>query len=183
MAAAALALATLAACTSSSSTPGQPQISVAAGSTTTVLNNPSDSTPPSDPAAITAFRGHDVSPIAPIKVSIANGKLTDVTMVNAEGKHVRGKLADDGSSWQNSEVLGYSKTYRITATGVGDDGSAITKRSRLTTLTPNNMTMPYIQTAAGGGIRAGATFGVGRKFSIAHTSTLSLPSLATKARR
>jgi lipoprotein-anchoring transpeptidase ErfK/SrfK len=161
VAAAAVSLLTLAACTSSSSTPGEPQISVAAGSTTTVLSNPPDSSPPNDPAVITAFRGHDVSPVAPIKVSIANGKLTDVTMVNAEGKHVRGTLADDGSTWQNSEVLGYSKTYRITATGVGDDGSPITKRSRLTTLTPNNMTMPYFQRIGGYTLGRGEEYGVG----------------------
>ena len=106
-------------------------------------------TPPSDPAVITAFHGSAVSPVKPITVSIANGTLTGVTMLNPEGKHVRGEIDADGTTWHNTEVLGYSKTYQITATGVAADGAQVTKRSRITTLTPNNMTLPYLQRIGG----------------------------------
>ena len=153
-------LLTLAACTGSS-TPGRPEISVAAGSTTTVLTDPPSSSTSSAPAVITAFRGHDVNPVSPIKVSIANGQLSSVTMLNPEGEHVRGSMDAEGTSWHNTEVLGYSKTYRIIAKGVGEDGSRITKRSRLTTLTPNNMTMPYLQRIGGYTLDRGEKYGVG----------------------
>ena len=159
-AAAAVSVLALAAC-SGPSTPGHPVISIGAGSSTTVVSDPPDSTPPAAPAVITAFRGHDVNPIAPIKVSIANGTLTSVAMTNSEGKQVRGAISDDGTSWQNAEVLGYSKTYRIVAKGEGEDGSPITTRSRLTTLTPNNMTMPYFQRIGGYSLDRGDKFGVG----------------------
>ena len=159
-AAAAVSVLGLAACTGST-TPGSPVISIAAGSNSTVLTDPPDSTPPADPAVITAFRGQHVNPVTPVKVSIANGHLTDVTMLNPEGKHVRGAISDDGTSWQNTEVLGYSKTYRIIAKGEGEDGSSVTTRSRLTTLTPNNMTMPYFQRIGGYSLDRGAKYGVG----------------------
>lgn len=158
-AAAAASVLTLAACTGSS-TPGQPIISIGAGSSTTAVSDPPDS-PPAAPAVITAFRGHDVNPVTPVKVSIANGHLTDVTMLNPEGEHVRGTISDDGTTWQNSEVLGYAKTYRILAKGEGADGSTITTRSRLTTLTPTNMTMPYFQRIGGYSLDRGGKYGVG----------------------
>jgi lipoprotein-anchoring transpeptidase ErfK/SrfK len=163
VAAATVSLLTLAACTGSS-TPGNPEISIAAGSTTTVLSGPpasSSTSPSSAPAVITAFRGHDVNPITPIKVSIANGSLTSVTMLNPEGKHVTGAIDAAGTTWHNTEVLGYSKTYRIIAKGVGEDGTPITRRSRLTTLTPNNMTMPYMQRIGEYSLDRGAKYGVG----------------------
>jgi lipoprotein-anchoring transpeptidase ErfK/SrfK len=155
-----VSLLALAACTGSS-TPGEPVISVAAGSTTTVLSDPpASSSPSSAPAVITAFRGHDVNPTSPIRVSIANGRLDSVTMLNPEGERVSGAIDGDGTTWHNTEVLGYSKTYRIIAKGVGADGSPITKRSRLTTLTPNNMTMPYFQRIGGYSLDRNATYGV-----------------------
>lgn len=160
IAAATVSLLALAACSSSTSTPGKPVISVAAGSSTAVLSDPPASTPPAAPAVITAFRGHDVNPVTPVKVSIANGHLTGVTMLNPEGEHVRGALDAGGTSWQNTEVLGYSRTYRIIAKGRGDDGSPITRRSRLTTLTPSNMTMPYFQRIGGYPLDRGSKYGV-----------------------
>jgi hypothetical protein len=127
-----------------------------------VLRAPSASSSASGaPGVITAVGGHDVNPVAPVKVSIANGKLTSVAVLNPDGKHVRGAIDSAGTTWQNSEVLGYSKTYRIVAKGVGEDGAAITERSRLTTLTPNNITMPYLQRIGEYSLDRGATYGVG----------------------
>jgi lipoprotein-anchoring transpeptidase ErfK/SrfK len=162
-----ISLLALAACTSGTPTAGNPVFPVG-GSTSSIGGPSSDgSTPepttsdPSEPAVITAFRGRHVSPVKPIEVSIANGQLTNVTMVNPEGERVRGAISDDGTSWQNTEVLGYSRTYRIVAHGVGDDGTAVTKRSKVTTLTPYNMTMPYIDDIYGSYIQDDGIYGVG----------------------
>jgi lipoprotein-anchoring transpeptidase ErfK/SrfK len=157
---AAVSLMALAACTSSA-TSGTPLVQTDGGSSAPGAPVTSDtSTPPAAPAVITSFRGHNISPVKPVTVSIANGRLTDVTMLNADGKHVRGAIDPDGTSWHNTEVLGYSKTYRIIAKGVSEDGSPITKRSRLTTLTPNNMTLPSMERIGGYAMDRGAKYGV-----------------------
>jgi lipoprotein-anchoring transpeptidase ErfK/SrfK len=153
----------LAACTSGSSDSGGP-LEPTGGDLTSII--PESSTPVSSPpaaeaAVITALGGRDVNPVKPVNVAIENGQLTDVTMLNPQGEQVRGEIDEDGTSWQNTEVLGYSKTYRIIAKGVGDDGEPITKRSKVTTLTPNNMTMPYIDDIYGHYVEDGATYGVG----------------------
>jgi lipoprotein-anchoring transpeptidase ErfK/SrfK len=123
---------------------------------------PASSTAAAGPAVITTTpsTGH-ISPSKPVTVAIANGKLTSVTMVNPAGKHVEGQLSPDGTTWRNTEDLGYSKTYRITATGTSDQGTPITKTSTVTTLTPSNMTMPYINDIYGANIKNGGTYGVG----------------------
>lgn len=161
VAASAAALMVLSACTSSGSTAIDSPVADG-GPVTSPAPHSAASTAPSQPAVITTSPlGHRISPITPVKVGIAHGRLTSVTMVNPEGKHVTGALDSDGASWHNTEVLGYAKTYRITAKGVSDDGKKITKRSRITTLTPNNMTMPYLEDIYGHYVQNGATYGVG----------------------
>jgi lipoprotein-anchoring transpeptidase ErfK/SrfK len=102
-----------------------------------------------------------ISPVQPVTVGIKDGKLTDVTMTNPAGKHVTGALAADGSTWHTTEVLGYSKTYRVVATGQDAAGSPVTKTSQITTVTPNNQTMPYIDDIYGSTINNNGTYGVG----------------------
>jgi lipoprotein-anchoring transpeptidase ErfK/SrfK len=104
----------------------------------------------------------NVNPTTPIKVTVAGGSLSAVRLTNAAGTAVKGALAADKSSWSSAEDLGYSKTYNLRATATNPDGKATTESSSFTTLTPGNMTMPYIQTAAGGGIAPGVTFGIGQ---------------------
>jgi lipoprotein-anchoring transpeptidase ErfK/SrfK len=124
--------------------------------------SPAASSPTAQPAVITTSgTAHVISPITPVRVSIANGRLTSVDMVNPEGRHVHGALSADRTSWQNTEVLGYAKTYTVTAHGVGSDGTAVTKRATVTTLTPGNMTMPYLTDIYGSDIVNGGTYGVG----------------------
>jgi lipoprotein-anchoring transpeptidase ErfK/SrfK len=114
------------------------------------------------PAVITTRPASSaISPIEPVNVDIAHGKLTAVTMTNPAGRKVRGELAADGSSWHNTEVLGYSKTYKVTATGVNAEGGPVTKTAEVKTVTPDNMTMPYIQDIYGTAIGHGDTYGVG----------------------
>ncbi|WP_375474852.1 Ig-like domain-containing protein [uncultured Jatrophihabitans sp.] len=104
--------------------------------------------------------GKKISPAKPVTVSIANGKLTSVTMTSPSGKAVKGVVSPDGASWHNTEVLGYSKTYSISATGANGDGKPVTKRETITTVTPDNMTMPYLQRIGGYPLGHGATYGV-----------------------
>ena len=103
----------------------------------------------------------DLSPAQPIKVSVIGGRLTAVALVNPDGKSVSGSLTPAATSWQNSEALGYSKTYTLTARAVNSAGVASTYNAKYTTVTPSNLTMPYFQYTGGYALQNGATYGVG----------------------
>ena len=167
LAATAVAILGLAACTSTSAGTGHSPVAhdttVSQGSTSAAPS----STPPADPAVITtSFTSKAISPSQPVQVNIAHGKLTAVTLVNPAGKHVSGQLAPDGSTWRTTEDLGYSKTYKLTATGVDESGAPVTKKASVTTLTPGNMTMPYFNDIYGSNLNDGATYGVGMVFRV-----------------
>ncbi|HKF34141.1 MAG TPA: Ig-like domain-containing protein [Jatrophihabitantaceae bacterium] len=120
--------------------------------------------PPAPPARVTsnlADGAQDVSPAAPVTVNAAGGTLSSVTMTNPEGKVVKGAFSADRTSWHVAEDLGYSRTYTVSAKAVNADGRAVTRTTRFTTVTPPNMTMPYLDTTGGAAIAAGATYGVG----------------------
>ena len=102
-----------------------------------------------------------VNPTAPVKVSALDGELTSVKLVNPDGNAVSGAMAPDRLSWSATEVLGYGKTYTMTATAANGDGRPVTRSEKFTTLTPGNMTMPYITTTGSTPMRNGATYGVG----------------------
>ena len=114
-------------------------------------------------AVITATpaAGTSVSPVQPVTVAVTDGKLTSVKLLNPEGKAVTGALAADGTSWKSIEELGYSKTYSLSAVAVDADGKPTTKKTHFTTLTPANMTMPYLNTTGGQTLVNGETYGVG----------------------
>lgn len=151
----------------SACTQKNPDSSANALSTTPVAitsSVPTTSAPPV-PAVLTisAAKGAvGVSPTTPIKVTVAGGSISSVTLTNAEGKAVKGALAADGTSWSSAEVLGYGKAYTVKAVAANPTGEQTTESSSFTTVAPKLLTMPYIQTAAGGVIDPGVTFGVGQ---------------------
>ncbi len=82
----------------------------------------------------------NVSPIVPVVVRAENGKLTEVAMTNPEGREVAGKLSPDQTKWTSTEVLGYGRGYKITATANGSDEQRID--SAFTTLKPRQTIFP-----------------------------------------
>ncbi|MEV6218821.1 Ig-like domain-containing protein [Nocardia sp. NPDC051833] len=84
-----------------------------------------------------------VSPGMPMAFQVEDGKFTEVTLTNKEGRAVAGQLAADGRSWATSEVLGYGKTYQLTASAMGLGGVNSTTLS-FTTSSPNSQTKPYL---------------------------------------
>jgi lipoprotein-anchoring transpeptidase ErfK/SrfK len=121
------------------------------------------STPPAKTRVkISPARGAQrVDPTAPVSLTVLNGTVQSVRMVNPEGKHVTGAITTNGTSWHTTEVLGYSKTYRLVAKIRDDNGNVEVRRSHFTTLTPNNMTLPYFDDIYGSALQRGATYGVG----------------------
>jgi lipoprotein-anchoring transpeptidase ErfK/SrfK len=103
----------------------------------------------------------DVSPVSPVEVAVAGGRLSSVALVNAAGKNVKGALAADKTSWKVAEPLGYGKKYTLSANAVNADGKAVHKKTSFTTLTPDRLAMPYFNNPALNGMTDNATYGVG----------------------
>jgi lipoprotein-anchoring transpeptidase ErfK/SrfK len=142
------------------------------------------SKPPAPPARLVAHPAngtHGVSPSAPISVTVADGTLTAVTMTNDEGKAVKGAISADHSAWHVGEDLGYGKAYTVQARAVNADGKPVARVSHFTTLTPDNMTMPYLNTTGGTSIHGGATYGVGMVISVHFDEAISDKAAAEKA--
>lgn len=85
--------------------------------------------------------GH--SPGDPVRVDVADGTLSEVLMLNPDGKPVAGAIATDGSSWTTTEPLGYNRKYKIEARAYGLGGASTTV-STFTTSAPGNVTKPYV---------------------------------------
>jgi lipoprotein-anchoring transpeptidase ErfK/SrfK len=96
--------------------------------------------PPAPPRArITvepAVDAQDVPVTAPVKVTVTEGTLAEVTLTNPDGRPVAGQIAPDRLSWTSSEVLGYARTYTYAASAVGTDGKRAELRGAFHTVKP-----------------------------------------------
>jgi lipoprotein-anchoring transpeptidase ErfK/SrfK len=79
----------------------------------------------------------------PVTVSAGDGVLGAVTMVNAYGKPVAGRLSTDGLTWSTAEPLGYDKQYSLTAEALGLSGST-RKTMTFSTHLPDSLTTAYV---------------------------------------
>src|ERR1700742_1038150 len=61
---------------------------------------------------------------APVTMSVADGVLASVTMVNENGRSISGQLSPDGLRWSTTEQLGYNRRYTLTAKALGLGGAA-----------------------------------------------------------
>lgn len=89
----------------------------------------------------------DVEPDKPIIVIATDGRLTDVTVTNPDGKRVAGQLSPDGQRWASTEALGYDRSYTVTATGAAPDGRTETTTSTFTTVKPAKQASLWINPA------------------------------------
>jgi lipoprotein-anchoring transpeptidase ErfK/SrfK len=119
--------------------------------------------PPPPVARITTDppdRAVDVSPLAPITVSVAKGKLGQVTLTNPQGAPVVGRLEPGGTTWKTTVPLGYGKAYTINANAIGDDNRSVTSTSSFRTVEPRTLTYPSINPLNG------ETVGVGQPLAV-----------------
>lgn len=105
----------------------------------------------------------NVEPAKPIQVAATRGHLTSVKLTNPAGYKVKGKMDPAKASWSSAEPLGYSKTYTLTATGVGDDGRKRTQKSTFTTVSPTSQA--DLEIAVGDGQKAGVGMPISIQFS------------------
>ena len=69
-----------------------------------------------------------VAPLAPVRVSVKNGTLDTVSLVDRDGRSVPGQLSSDKTSWTATAPLGYAQVYTWagSATGIDRQARAIT---------------------------------------------------------
>lgn len=172
------------ACTSGSGSRVAPGSTVSPPGTKPAASSSPPSTPASQPVTFTAapLAKTSVNPTTPVTLAVANGTLRSVALINPEGKHVTGALSADKKSWHATEVLGYSKTYRLVAKATNTTGEATSTYHRsFTTLTPGNMTLPYLDTIYGSSIENGATYGVGMIPVVNFDEAISRKKVAERA--
>ncbi|BFV56481.1 Ig-like domain-containing protein [Kitasatospora sp. CMC57] len=97
----------------------------------------------------------EVKPGSGLKVSVADGKLTKVTVADQTGKQVPGALLPDGSGWAPSAGLAVSSRYTVHAEAADAKGTATATDSSFATLTPAKEAGPHDN------IADGSTYGVG----------------------
>lgn len=96
-------------------------------------------TPPGTVTMSPANGATEVSPATPVRVTVDNGKLTQVGLANAEGKAVAGALSSDGHSWTATEPLGYGKNYTYTGSATGADGKTVPVTGSFSTVEPQQV--------------------------------------------
>lgn len=119
-----------------------------------------DETPAAKITFAPADGAKDVPVLDPIKITVQGGELTAATLTSPSGKKVTGKLAPDKLSWTSSEVLGYGKTYKYSASARSKEGKESTEEGSFTTLAPASTPRATVNPGDG------ATVGVGMPISI-----------------
>lgn len=109
----------------------------------------------------------DVAPSGAVKVSVADGKLTQVTVADKDGNKVTGAIAADGSSWTPSGPLAVGMLYKVNAQAVDAAGLQSALDSSFTTLTPAKTV------AVNDNVTTGTTYGVGMIVSVNFSKDVS----------
>ncbi|MFI8518440.1 Ig-like domain-containing protein [Streptomyces sp. NPDC085481] len=94
------------------------------------------------------------------KVTVTEGKLTEVTMTSAEGATVKGEISADGLSWKPSGQLKRGTVYKIAATAKDAAGLEAHENSSFTTVSQANSFIGNFTP------EDGSTVGVGMPVSI-----------------
>ncbi|MEU9198002.1 L,D-transpeptidase [Streptomyces hundungensis] len=117
---------------------------------------------------ISAKDGSTNASINDVNVKAEGGKLSDVTMTEAQGgKAVPGTLAADGLSWKPTGKVERGTQYKITANGKDDKGRAATENAQFTTVSAKDS---FIGTYTPDN---GATVGVGMPVSFTFNKAIT----------
>ncbi len=85
-----------------------------------------------------------------------------MTLTSSDGTTVPGQLSADGTTWTATGQLGYKRTlHALGRSHERRPARQTTQTAKFTTASPNNLTMPYLNTRGGAGLVDGATYGVG----------------------
>jgi lipoprotein-anchoring transpeptidase ErfK/SrfK len=113
----------------------------------------------------------EVSPVKPIVVSAADGKLQSVTVTAGKSK-IDGTIQDDGT-WRSAEDLAYGKKYKVTVTATDSAGTPTTTDSTFTTLKPENIARVTFQANSMLALKEGRTYGAGQPVIVAFSRAVN----------
>ena len=119
-----------------------------------------DAAPPAQVTLAVADGSTDVSPVVPLEIAVTDGKLADVSVVDADGAEVAGDVEaipqQEGTSvWTPEELLAYGTSYTLTASATNADDEEAKASATFTTVSPAAVSTPSI------GPLDGTTVGVG----------------------
>lgn len=117
----------------------------------------------------------DVSPTAPITVSVTDGTIGALALTNPEGKEVAGTLSADKTTWTLTEPLGFNKTYTWTGSAVGADGNSPAISGSFSTVKPKRTVRGKINTGDG------QTFGIAMPIAVTFDAPVTDKGAAQKA--
>ncbi|MBL7257300.1 L,D-transpeptidase [Paractinoplanes lichenicola] len=100
------------------------------------------------------------SPVKPIVVSAADGKLESVVVTAGQAK-IAGAMQEDGT-WQSTGALAYGRKYTVTVTAADSAGVTTTEKSSFTTLKPEKTATVTFQANAMVALKSGKTYGAGQ---------------------
>jgi lipoprotein-anchoring transpeptidase ErfK/SrfK len=116
--------------------------------------------------------GGKADPNKPLKVVVKDGsRITDVTATDAAGRYIRGRLSEDGGTWQSTAPLAAGVHYTVRVSTEDSNGH------------PGRKTLTFDTTSADAGLHVSfgpdaGTYGVGQPI----TAVLSKPVKAKAAR-
>jgi lipoprotein-anchoring transpeptidase ErfK/SrfK len=130
------------------------------------VSGPGAATPTASPeqpklSLIPAAAAQGLSPADVVTAQITGGGLDAVTLTDAQGKAVPGEYDPDKKTWRNTAALAYNKTYTLSATAVGNDGTRPQQTVTFSTVKPKNQTLPYLRANEASLLDKG-TWGVGQ---------------------
>ncbi|WP_338898714.1 Ig-like domain-containing protein [Streptomyces sp. TG1A-60] len=67
--------------------------------------------------------GEKADPDKPLEVTAADGRITDVTAVDATGRYVAGELSADGARWHSTSPLAANARYTVRVSTENKDGA------------------------------------------------------------
>jgi lipoprotein-anchoring transpeptidase ErfK/SrfK len=121
---------------------------------------------PPKPAATLSFNidnaAANLSPTAPISVSVTNGTLVTVALTDAAGKAAQGVFDDSQEAWRVTEPLAEGQSYTLAVTGMGEDGKQVQETRTFTTVQPDNHTYVTFTKFWSDEMQNGDVYGVGQ---------------------
>ena len=105
--------------------------------------------PPASVTVAPADGAADVSPVEPVEISVTDGELFEVTVVDGAGAAVPGTVAESEEAsgtevWTPETQLAYGTSYTLTAVAHNAADKEATASTTFTTVTPTTVSTPSI---------------------------------------
>ena len=120
-----------------------------AGTTAGAATTSAADAPPASVTLAPADGAADVSPVEPLEISVTDGELTEVTVVDGGGAEVPGAVEESPDEsgaevWTPETPLAYGTSYTLTAVAANAADEEATATTTFTTVSPATVSTPSI---------------------------------------